>query len=348
LPWAPFFTKRADVLKNLELIKAEAERQIRAATDPKRLEELRVEFLGRRGRLTELLRRLGKLSPEERPAAGALANEVKTAIQKALTIRAAELSAPAKREVFLDHTLPGRRIEVRRRHPVNQVIEELVQTFCDLGFTVAEGPLIETEHYNFDALNTPPDHPVRDEKDTLFLRDFPLLLRTETSPVQVRTMEKTKPPVRVIAPGRCYRNDTADARHHPVFHQIEGLWVDEGISFAHLKGILLEFAKSLFGPEAQVRFRPHFFPFTEPSAEIEATCPACAGGGCRVCSNTGWIELGGAGMVDPAVLAPLGIDPEIYTGFAFGIGPERIAMVRYGVSDIRLFYENDLRFLRQF
>ena len=344
----PFFQPDVYVLKNLEYIEVDAKRRIAAASDPKSIEDLRVEFLGRKGKLTELLRRLGNLSPEERPRAGARANEVKTAIQQALTARTAELAAGEKREPLLDYTLPGRKVEVYRRHPVNQVIEELVFIFCDLGFSVAEGPLIETEHYNFDALNTPPDHPARDEKDTLFLRDFPLLLRTETSPVQVRTLERTRPPVRIIAPGRCYRNDTADARHHPVFHQIEGLWVDEGVSFAHLKGILLEFAKSLFGPGAQVRFRPHFFPFTEPSAEIEATCPACAGNGCKTCSGTGWIELGGAGMVDPAVIAPLGIDPEIYTGFAFGIGPERIAMVRYGVSDIRLFYENDLRFLRQF
>ncbi len=336
------------MLNKLELIKAEAKRRIEAAPDAESLEELRVEFLGRRGKLTELLRRLGKLGPEDRPRAGALANEVKTAIQQALTARTAELAKGDAVEVTLDYTLPGRKVNVRRRHPVNQVIEELVFIFCDLGFTVVEGPLIETEHYNFDALNTPPDHPARDEKDTLYLRDFPLLLRTETSPVQIRTMEKQKPPIRIIAPGRCYRNDTADARHYPVFHQIEGLWVDEGISFAHLKGILLEFARSIFGPGAQIRFRPHFFPFTEPSAEIEATCPACEGDGCRVCSNVGWIELGGAGMVDPAVLEPLGIDPERYTGFAFGIGPERIAMVRYGVTDIRLFYENDLRFLRQF
>ena len=314
----------------LETIKREAAERIAAIGDPGELEHLRIEYLGRKGLLTEKLRRLGSLPKEDRPRAGALANEIKNDIQRRLTARAAELRQGKTRRDF-DHTLPGRRIEFNRRHPVNQVIDELVQLFCDLGFTTADGPLIEDEYHNFDALNTPDDHPARDEKDTLYLKGYPLLLRTETSPVQIRTLEEQQPPVRIIAPGRCYRNDTADARHFPVFHQIEGLWIDEGLSFAHLKGVLLEFARGLFGPDAAVRFRPHFFPFTEPSAEIEATCPACGGAGCSTCSGSGWIELGGSGMVDPAVLEPLGIDPERWTGFAFGIGPERIAMVRYGI-----------------
>jgi phenylalanyl-tRNA synthetase alpha chain len=336
------------VFDALEKIRREALKRVDEAAETAELESVRVEYLGRKGRLTEKLRRLGSLPPEDRPRAGALANEIKGDIQRRLTARAAELSAPRRKVPQLDCTLPGRRFEVHRRHPVNQVIDELVDIFCDLGFTTAEGPLIEDEYHNFDALNTPNDHPARDEKDTLYIEGCDLLLRTETSPVQIRTLEKTKPPIRIIAPGRCYRNDTADARHYPVFHQIEGLWIDRGVSFAHLKGVLMEFARALFGSKTRVRFRPHFFPFTEPSAEIESTCPACDGDGCRTCSGTGWIELGGSGMVDPAVLEPMGVDTEVFTGFAFGIGPERIAMVRYGIDDIRLFYENDVRFLDQF
>jgi len=336
------------MLETLEKIRTTAIEQIVAATDTDSLEQLRIEYLGRKGQLTQLLRQLGTLSSEERPLAGKLSNEVKIAIQRELTARITALSAGEKGKIEFDYSLPGRRISTGRRHPVNQTIDELIEIFTDIGFTVAEGPLIEDEYHNFDALNTPADHPARDEKDTLYLRDYPLLLRTETSTVQIRTMEHTKPPIRIIAPGRCYRNDTADARHYPVFHQIEGLWVDEGISFAHLKGVLLEFARGLLGEKTNIRLRPHFFPFTEPSAEMEATCPNCNGAGCRVCSNVGWLELGGAGMVDPQVLDDMNIDSEKYTGFAFGFGPERLTMVRHGITDIRNFYNNDLRFLRQF
>ncbi len=336
------------MLETLEKIRTTAIEQIVAATDTNSLEQLRIEYLGRKGQLTQLLRQLGTLSSEERPLAGKLSNEVKIAIQCELTARITALSAGEKGKVEFDYSLPGRRISTGRRHPVNQTIDELIELFTDIGLTVAEGSLIEDESHNIDALNTPADHPARDEKDTLYLRDYPLLLRTETSTVQIRTMEHTKPPIRIIAPGRCYRNDTADARHYPVFHQIEGLWVDEGISFAHLKGVLLEFARGLLGQETNIRLRPHFFPFTEPSAEMEATCPACNGAGCRVCSNVGWLELGGAGMVDPQVLDDMNIDSEKYTGFAFGFGPERLTMVRHGITDIRNFYNNDLRFLRQF
>jgi len=324
-------------------MEAEAFRAVDAASDPEELESVRIEYLGRKeGRVSRVLRGLGDLEPEARPRVGAEANRVKEALSAALERRSAELArGTGGEEHEIDLTLPGRRAWTGARHPVQQVIDEICAIFARLGFTRARGPEAETEWYNFEALNTPLDHPAADEQDTLYLAPG-VLLRSHTSPVQIRTMERYDPPVRVLAPGMVFRRDTPDATHTPAFLQIEGLAVDEGITFVDFKATLSEFARLFWGPGTRVRFRPSFFPFTEPSAEVDVQRRGPGG------ERGEWLEIMGAGMVDPAVLENAGYDPERYTGFAFGMGPARIAALRYGVPDLRIFFENDVRFLEQF
>ena len=315
------------------------------------LEELRVQYLGKKGELTALLRGMGALSPEERPKMGQLVNEVRESIETALSEKAAAMREKLLEKKLasekLDVTLPGTSLPEGHLHPLTQVQRELEDIFIGMGFSIAEGPEVELDYYNFQALNIPENHPARDTQDTFYISDK-VLLRSQTSPVQVRTMEKQRPPIRVISPGRVYRSDALDATHSPLFHQLEGLVVDKGITMGDLKGTLETFAKRVFGPETRIRFRPHHFPFTEPSVEVDVSCFVCGGCGCRLCKNEGWIEILGAGMVHPFVLSNCDIDPEVYSGFAFGLGLERIAMTKYGIDDIRLFYENDKRFLEQF
>lgn len=335
-----------ELAERIRQVAREAEEALTACDDPGELEALRVKYLGRKGALTLLLREIGKLPPEERPEAGRAGSEAKRRLEGLLGEKREALAKKAKGRA-LDVTLPGRRPPLGKRHPLTQIIDEIVDIFRGMGFEVVEGPEIETEYHNFDALNTPPDHPARDLHDTFYVEDG-RLLRTHTSPVQIRVMESRRPPLRIISPGRCYRNDTPDATHSPIFHQVEGLYVDKDVSFADLKGVIAAFARQMFGPDVKVRFRPDFFPFTEPSAEYSFSCVFCKGKGCRVCKYTGWLEISGAGMVDPEVFKNVGYDPEEYTGFAFGMGVERLAMLKYGITDIRLFLENDLRFLEQF
>ncbi|NCB28905.1 MAG: phenylalanine--tRNA ligase subunit alpha [Clostridia bacterium] len=317
----------------------------------KELDDLRVRFLGKKGELTALLKSMRDLSAEERPVIGQMVNDVRATIEEALDkqrtlLERAALDAKLRSET-LDVTLPGTPMPIGNKHPLSIVLDEVKDAFLGLGFSIAEGPEVEYDHYNFEALNIPKDHPARDTQDTFYVSDN-VVLRTQTSPVQVRTMEKSKPPIRIISPGRVFRTDTADATHSPLFHQIEGLVVDKGIRMSDLKGILERFAKNLYGEDTVVRFRPHHFPFTEPSAEMDIQCFQCHGEGCRICKGEGWIEILGCGMVHPHVLENCGIDPEEYSGYAFGVGLERIVMGRYKIDDIRLFYENDARFLRQF
>ncbi|TKJ42450.1 phenylalanine--tRNA ligase subunit alpha [candidate division LCP-89 bacterium B3_LCP] len=323
------------------------ENELKEVNDAQALDDLRVRFLGKKGLVTQEFKQLGKLSPRERPARGAELNLLKERVQEGISRRQIQLQNAQLSQPTLDRTLPGRRSQVGKLHPLVQIEERVKDIFRSMGFTVETGPEIETVYYNFTALNTPEWHPARDDADTFYFDDEKLL-RTETSPVQIHVLERGKLPVRMIAPGRVYRNDKPDPTHFPVFHQVEGLYVDKGVTFADLKGTLLAFYRRFFGPETEIRFRPHYFPFTEPSAEVDASCYLCGGDGCRVCKHTGWIEMGGSGMVDPKVLEGVGVDPEVWTGYAFGLGIERTAMVWYGVDDIRLFYENDLRFLRQF
>jgi phenylalanyl-tRNA synthetase alpha chain len=334
-----------EAVKNLEQA---ALQEIAATRRPEELETLRVKYLGRKGALTQILRSLGQLDLEQRRLVGQEANTVKQGLEEALARALAALKDAARRGAApaLDVTLPGRRFPRGRLHPLNQVMEEVCDIFLHLGFETVEGPEVELDWYNFEALNLPPDHPARDMQDTFYFNDQ-VLLRTHTSPMQIRTMEQRRPPVRIIAPGKVYRRDS-DITHSPMFHQVEGLLVDQGVTFADLKGTLVAFVHQMFGPEVGVRFRPSYFPFTEPSAEVDIECVICRGQGCRVCKITGWLEILGSGMVHPAVFEAVGYDPETYTGFAFGLGIERIAMLKYGIDDIRLFFENDLRFLRQF
>jgi len=323
--------------------------EIRQAQSLEELERLRVGILGRKGALTVILRSLKELPPEERRRVGEKANRAKETLEAALAeTREALKEAAARRAALadIDVTLPGRRLPRGRLHPLNRITAEICDIFLHLGFEAVEGPEVELDYYNFEALNIPPDHPARDMQDTFYFNDQ-VLLRTHTSPMQIRVMEKRRPPVRIIAPGKVYRRDS-DMTHSPMFHQVEGLLVDRRVTFADLKGVLTAFVHELFGPEVGLRFRPSYFPFTEPSAEIDIACVICRGQGCRVCKVTGWLEILGAGMVHPAVFEAVGYDPEAYTGFAFGLGVERIAMLKYGIDDIRLFYDNDLRFLRQF
>ena len=335
----------------VDAILSQARGAAAAAGSAAELDDVRIRFLGRQGELTQLLRSLGSLSASERPLVGAAANEAKRELEALLERRLAEAReserARARRQQRLDLTLPGRRPPLGSIHPLTRVHDEIVTIFAGLGFSVAEGPEIETDYYNFEALNIPADHPARDMQDTFYLPGG-LLLRTHTSPVQVRTMLAKRPPVRIVVPGRVHRRDIPDATHSPVFHQVEGLAVDRHVTMADLKGTLELFAREMFGERSRIRFRPSFFPFTEPSAEVDVLCFLCGGEGCRVCKQSGWLEILGSGMVHPRVLENVGYDPEAFTGWAFGMGIERIAMLTYGVDDIRLFYENDLRFLAQF
>jgi phenylalanyl-tRNA synthetase alpha chain len=338
------------LIEQLNELEREALAAVAAAADLAALDNARVHYLGRKGRVTEILKGLAGASPEERPALGKRANEVKAAVDAAITARhaaleAAEVAARAEREA-IDPTLPGRRLRQGHVHVINQVYGEIIDIFAELGFQVATGPDIETEYYNFDSLNTPADHPARDAHDTFFVSKG-VVLRTHTSPVQMRVMESMKPPVAIVAPGRVYRVDL-DASHSPMFNQIEGLLVDEGVTFADLKGTLQHFFTRFFGPDTRARFRPHFFPFTEPSAEVDISCTVCKAAGCRVCKNSGWLEILGCGMVHPRVFEYAGYDTERYTGYAFGMGVDRIAMLRHAISSIGHLYENDLRFLEQF
>ena len=336
--------------EQLELMREEALRCIGHASGENALQDVRVRFLGRKGALTGLMKGLGALSAEDRPIIGQLVNTIKDEIESCLE---SALTEARDQEVFrrlqserIDVTLPGRRLSCGSKHPITLVIEEVCDIFAGLGFSVAEGPEIEHDWYNFEALNFPPEHPARDMQDTFFVENN-LLLRTHTSPVQIRTMLKQKPPVRIIAPGTVYRCDS-DATHSPMFHQIEGLMVDKGITFGDLKGMLTVFTNQLFGQKTGVRLRPSFFPFTEPSAEVDIACVICGGKGCRVCKQSGWLEILGAGMVDPEVFRHVNYDAEEITGFAFGMGIERIAMLKYGINDMRLLFENNVSFLRQF
>lgn len=334
----------------LEKLRQQALSAIATAETEEGLQDIRIRFLGRKGELTALMKGLGALSPEERPRVGQLVNSVKDEVESAVD-QALEKSRKVAQDKKMsteriDVTLPGRIGRRGSKHPVTVVTEEICDIFAGLGFSVAEGPEIEHDWYNFEALNFPKEHPARDMQDTFFVENQ-LLLRTHTSPVQIRTMLKQKPPVRIIAPGTVYRCDS-DATHSPMFHQVEGLMVDDKVSFADLKGILTTFTNQLFGQKTGVRLRPSFFPFTEPSAEVDIACVICGGGGCRVCKGSGWLEILGAGMVDPEVFCQVGYDPESVRGFAFGMGVERIAMLKFGISDMRLLFENDVRFLRQF
>jgi phenylalanyl-tRNA synthetase alpha chain len=334
----------------LELLREQAEAELRKADQEEEIQAIRTRYLGRKGLLTGLLRNIAHVAPEARPQFGKECNELKEAlsarIDEVLTQRAASRRESAILLDRLDVTLPGRAVRCGRLHPVTQVREEICRIFTGLGFSVVDGPEVELDYYNFEALNIPKDHPARDMQDTFYVEDN-IVLRTHTSPVQARTMEKTRPPVRIISPGRVYRRDS-DVSHTPMFHQIEGLLVDRGITFGDLKGVLTVFLRKMFGPDTALRFRPSFFPFTEPSAEVDIRCVMCNGRGCRVCGQSGWLEILGSGMVDPAVFLNVDYDPEQYTGFAFGLGLERIAMLKFGISDIRLFFENDARFLEQF
>ena len=334
----------------LKAIKKEAVEQLRSAKDLRELDSIRVKYLGKKGALTGLLRGMKDVSREDRPAIGKLVNQVKENITSELESATENLKAK-EREAKLaaesvDITLPGRRPMLGGKHPLTQTLEDIIGIFRGMGFQVADGPEIETNYYNFDALNMPEHHPARDDRDSMYITDD-ILLRTETSAVQIRVMEKQRPPVRVIVPGRVYRRD-ADISHTPMFHQVEGLMVDEHIRFSDLKGVLVAFIHQVFGKDTKYRFSPDFFPFTEPSAQVCIGCKVCDGGGCQTCSGSGWLEILGSGSVDPAVFKSVDYDPEEVTGFAFGMGVERIAMLRYGINDMRALFENDMRFLRQF
>jgi len=336
--------------KKLEEIEMQARSELEEVQDEVSLQNLKARYLGRAGIITELLKGLRDVPDMERPEMGRLINDVKITIEdifdKKLNIIKEDKKQTELLEEKLDVTLPGRGFHLGTKHPVTQVMEEVVGIFEKMGFQVEEGPEVELDYYNFEALNIPPDHPARDMQDTFYISDD-IVLRTHTSPVQIRVMEKQKPPIKIIAPGKVYRCDS-DISHTPMFHQVEGLLVDEKVTFGDLKGVLTEFARLVFGENLKVRFRPSFFPFTEPSAELDIECVICGGKGCRVCKDTGWLEILGCGMVDPEVFKSVNYDSERYSGFAFGMGIERIAMLKFGINDIRLFFENDLRFLKQF
>jgi len=335
--------------KNLRKEEEKAIREIAQTKDPGRLEKIRVRFQGRKGSITDLVRKLKDLPLEERPAAGRLANQIKDKIDRLIAQKLGELMVEQResKKIALDHTLPGRRRWVGKLHPLTQTLNQIEDIFYGMGFEVAKGPDVETDHYNFKALNFPEDHPALDMQDTFYISDH-LLLRTHTTPVQVRELEKRRPPVRIIAPGRTYRHEAINARSYCVFHQVDGFYTDTDVTFADLKGVLTAFVWKFFGKDVKLRFRASFFPFTEPSAEVDISCVICGGKGCSVCKHRGWLEILGAGMIDPEVFKRVGYDPELYSGYAFGMGVERIAMLKYRIDDIRLFYENDLRFLRQF
>ncbi len=337
--------------EKLQDILQEAKRQLEKVADARELDEARVKFLGKKGELTALLKGMKNIAAEERPVVGQLVNNVRNEIESIIERQKGLIEQAALKHKLeaesVDVTMPGDELVIGKKHPLNIVLDEFKEIFMGLGFSIAEGPEVEFDHYNFEALNIPKDHPARDAQDTFYISDN-VVLRTQTSSMQVRTMEKKKPPIRIIAPGRVYRSDAVDATHSPLFHQIEGLVVDKGIRMSDLKGILELFAKKLYGEDTVVRFRPHHFPFTEPSAEMDIQCYRCHGEGCPLCKGEGWIELLGCGMVHPKVLEVCGINPEVYSGYAFGIGLERMVMGRFKIDDIRLFYENDVRFLHQF
>ncbi len=337
--------------ETLEKIKAAAESALNAAADESEIENLRVKYLGKKGELTAVLKQMGSLSPEERPAMGQLVNEAKQKLETLIADKKSRLKSKATelklKAETIDITMPAKEIKTGGLHPLNHVVNDMIDIFQSMGFDVVDGPEVETDYYNFECLNVPADHPARDMQDTFYLAEN-LLLRTQTSAAQIRTMENRKPPIRVICPGRVFRADEVDATHSPVFHQLEGLVVDKGITMCDLKGVLEQFAHEIYGSDTKVRFRPSFFPFTEPSVEVDVSCSECGGKGCRVCKGAGWIEILGAGMVHPNVLRCCGIDPDVYSGFAFGIGIDRITTTRYKISDIRLLFENDKRFLEQF
>lgn len=337
--------------EKLEALREQALRELEDLHTPKDLEEFRIRVMGKKGSLTEVLRGMGSLPAEERPKVGQLVNQLRSELETALAQRETEIQEAIKaqrlQEETLDVTMPGKQPAIGGLHPLNIVLEDMIDIFQSMGFDVVDGPEVETDEYCFEKLNLPKDHPARDMQDTFYITEN-LLLRTQTSAAQARIMEQRKPPIRIICPGRVYRADEVDATHSPVFHQVEGLVVDKGITMCDLKGVLEQFAHEIYGPETKVKFRPSFFPFTEPSVEVDVTCSECGGKGCRVCKGSGWIEILGAGMVHPRVLAGCGIDPEEYSGFAFGIGLDRLTTTRYKISDIRLLFENDLRFLEQF
>jgi phenylalanyl-tRNA synthetase alpha chain len=331
----------------LQRLKEEAEEALHAISEIAHLEEFRVKFLGRKGLFSATMRQLGQVAKEDRPKLGQLANSIKKGVEDLFHEKKEVVAAGDDTAVHdLDLSLPGRAISFGKLHPITQVMEEICSVFEGMGFAVAEGPDVETDHYNFEALNIPKHHPARDMHDTFYVSDS-ILLRTHTSPMQARIMEQQEPPLRYIAPGKVYRCDS-DITHTPMFHQVEGFLVDRDVSFADLKGVLTSFTHRMFEKDLPLRFRPSFFPFTEPSAEVDIACVICGGSGCRVCKKTGWLEILGSGLIDPEVLKMVGYDPDEYSGFAFGLGVERIAMLKYGIDDIRLYYENDLRFLNQF
>lgn len=338
------------MIQQIEKILPALKQELKAVKDTSGLEQVRVKYLGKKGVLTNVLRNLGKLTDKEKPLVGRLANETKTKIIEILQAKEQELKLSEARTQIeqeeLDISLPGCGQEIGHRHPISQVLEQIKAIFVSMGFDVVEGPDIESDYNNFEALNIPPDHPAREMQDTFYVNDT-MLLRTHTSPVQIRVMQARKPPLAIIAPGKVYRRD-ADISHSPMFHQVEGFMVDKQISLGDLKGVLEVFMREMFGPDTAMRFRPSFFPFTEPSAELDILCVMCMGEGCRVCKDSGWLEIVGAGMIHPVVFRNVGYNPDAYSGFAFGMGVERIAMLKYRINDIRLFFENDLRFLRQF
>ena len=337
--------------EKLNAIRVSALEAVENAQSAAEIEELRVKFLGKKGEVSAILKSLGSLSAEERPKMGQLANEVRAAIEEAIAEKKDSLGKAALlarlEDERIDVTMPGKKAQCGHKHPMNIVIDEINNIFIGMGYEIADGPEVETDYYNFEALNIPADHPARDMQDTFYLGEN-ILLRTQTSAAQIRTMKDRKPPIRIVCPGRVFRADEVDATHSPVFHQMEGLVVDKGVTMCDLKGVLEQFAHEIYGPDTKVKFRPSFFPFTEPSVEVDVTCSECGGKGCRVCKGSGWIEILGAGMVHPNVLRACGIDPEVYSGFAFGIGLDRLTTTRYKISDIRLLFENDLRFLEQF
>jgi phenylalanyl-tRNA synthetase alpha chain len=334
------------MLQKIEELKKELAENLKNISADEAVDELRVRYIGRKGKITELFKSIREVEPELRKEFGQKLNSLKKWAEEEINGRI-QKSAVSGKNGEADLTLPGYRFPLGKKHPLTQTLDNIKNIFLSLGFTIADGPEIETDYYNFEALNLPKDHPARNMQDTLYITED-IVLRTHTSPVQIRVMESQQPPVQIIAPGRVYRRDTPDASHSPFFHQVEGLVVDKDISFADLKGVIEAFAEKMFGPDIKVRFRPSFFPFTEPSLEYDFNCVFCRGKGCRVCQNTGWLEISGAGMVDPNVFGFVGYDPEEYSGYAFGMGVDRIAMLQYGVTDIRLLYENDLRFLSQF
>lgn len=337
--------------EQLESIRAEAEAALKNIETLEELDNARIKFLGKKGELTGVLKTMGSLAPEERPVVGQLANQIRSDIAAGIEAKAKELKDAAQEARLLaetiDVTLPGEPVEIGHEHPLSLVLDEVKEIFMGMGFEIAQGPEVEWDYYNFEALNIPKDHPARDTQDTFYITDN-MLLRTQTSGTQIRVMEEKKPPIRMIAPGRVYRSDAVDATHSPLFHQIEGMAIDEGITMGDLVGTLETFAKRLYGSDTKIRLRPHHFPFTEPSCEIDVSCFKCGGKGCSMCKNEGWIEILGAGMVHPKVLRNGGIDPDKYSGFAFGVGLERLVMFAYEMDDMRLLYENDMRFLEQF